>query len=321
MKIRVVAIGTVCALMVSPAASQQVITLVSNPQGSQFFTVAAAVAKLMDQKMGVQARVQPMGGPTAYIPLLARGEAEFGLAASDDADTAYAGPEAYDGKPNRTLRLVAAIFPLPVSMGVAGDSPAKTLKDVKGLRLTAGYANQTTIRKVQDALLANAGLTMADIRPVPVVNVFQGTEALAAGRADAATTAPTINQSREADVNMASRGGIRFLPIDTAPAQLAAMQKIIPSRPLVLRPEQNLPGIKAPTPVLAYSTFLVTSDKAPEELVYRLAKALHDDHALMVQSAPPLRGFNANAMAEAMPVPYHAGAEKYYREIGQWPPR
>ncbi|MGH7535953.1 MAG: TAXI family TRAP transporter solute-binding subunit [Gemmatimonadales bacterium] len=154
MKTRVVAIGAVCALMASPAPAQQVVTLVSNPQGSQFFTVAAAVAKLMDQKMGLQARVQPMGGPTAYMPLLARGEAEFGLAASDDADTAYAGTEAYDGKPNPGLRLVAAMFPLPVSMAVAGDSPAKTLKDLKGLRLTAGYANQTTIRKVQDALLA-----------------------------------------------------------------------------------------------------------------------------------------------------------------------
>ncbi|HEY4635518.1 MAG TPA: hypothetical protein VIG92_03065, partial [Rhodospirillales bacterium] len=62
MKMRAVAIGMVCALMASPAASQQVVTLVSNPQGSQFFTVAAAVAKLMDQKMGLQARVQPMGG-------------------------------------------------------------------------------------------------------------------------------------------------------------------------------------------------------------------------------------------------------------------
>jgi TRAP transporter TAXI family solute receptor len=320
MKMRAVAIGVACALAASPAASQQVIGIASNPQGSQFFTVAAAVAKLLDQR-GIQARVQPMGGPTTYVPLLSRGEVEFAMLNADDADTGYHGTEAYEGKPNAGLRLVAAVFPLPVSIAVVADSPAKTLRDLKGLRLTAGFASQTTLRKVQDALLANAGLSMADVRPVPVINPFQGTDALAGGRVDAATTAPTINQSREADATLSGRGGIRFLPIDTSPAPLAAMQKIIPSRPLTLRIEQNLPGIKVPTPVMAYSTFLVASEKTSDELVQRVAKALHDESAMLQESTPVLKGFNPNAMAEAMPVPYHPGAEKYYREIGQWPPR
>ena len=317
---RAATIALLAAFVASPAASQQIIAIAANPQGSQFFTVAAAVAKLLEEH-GIHARVQPMGGPTTYVPLLSRGEFEFAMANADDADTGYHGTEAYDGKPNRELKLVAAMFPLPVSIAVVGDSPAKTLRDLKGMRITAGFASQTTLRKVQDALLANAGLTMADMRPVPVVNVFQGTDALAGGRLDAASTAPTINQSREADVTLSSHGGIRFLPIDTAPGPLAAMQKIIPSRTLTLTPAQNLPGIKVPTPVMAYSTFLIASDKTSDELVYRIAKTMHDAPGELKESTPVLKGFNPAAMAEAMTVPYHPGAEKYYREIGQWPPK
>ena len=37
---------------------------------------------------------------------------------------------------------------------------------------------------------------------------------------------------------------------------------------------------------------------------------------------PPLRLFDKNAMAQVIAgVAYHPGAIKYYKEIGQWPPK
>jgi TRAP transporter TAXI family solute receptor len=319
MALRLVSIGTALAVLAGPS-SAQVLSIATNPQGSQFFSSGAAIAKLMQDTLGVQVRVQPMGGPTVFMPLIERGEVEFAIAAADDVDTAFRGVEAYDGKPNPKLRLVAAMFPLVVGIAVPANSPAKKIADLKGMTIAAGYANQTTLRKVQEAILATAGLKGGDLVEVPVVNVIQASEALAKGRVEAALANPFVAQTQQAHVTLESRGGLRFLPIDAAPQAVAAMRKILPSRLMTLQPGRIV-GVAAPTPVMAYSTFLVASERIDPALIERLAKALHDNKDKLEASAPVLAGFQPARMAEPFGVPYHPGAEKFYRAAGQWPPR
>jgi len=42
---------------------------------------------------------------------------------------------------------------------------------------------------------------------------------------------------------------------------------------------------------------------------------------MLLAASPAMRSFDPNAMSEDNVVPYHPGAEKYYKEIGQWPPK
>ena len=51
-----------------------------------------------------------------------------------------------------------------------------TLADLKGKRLPAGYSAMRTLDRVSLAMLATAGLTLADVRPVMVPNVIRGAE-------------------------------------------------------------------------------------------------------------------------------------------------
>jgi TRAP-type uncharacterized transport system substrate-binding protein len=49
---------------------------------------------------------------------------------------------------------------------------------------------------------------------------------------------------------------------------------------------------------------------------------MHDNAADMGKIFPPLRLLDTKAMAQPIDgVEYHAGAMKYYKEIGQWPPK
>ena len=41
----------------------------------------------------------------------------------------------------------------------------------------------------------------------------------------------------------------------------------------------------------------------------------------MIKGHPVFRSFRPNAMTEEIGVPWHPGAIKYYKEIGQWPPK
>ena len=89
----------------------------------------------------------------------------------------------------------------------------------------------------------------------------------------------------------------------------------------VIQPAKHLPGIVGPTNVMLYSVFLMTNDKLDAELAYKLAAALHDNKAMIAEVHPVLHGFEPGRMTEKSETPYHDGAIKYYREVGQWPPK
>ena len=59
----------------------------------------------------------------------------------------------------------------------------------------------------------------------------------------------------------------------------------------------------------------------PDDVVYNIVKTLHDSKDELVKGQPVFRNFDPNAMNEEIGVPWHPGAIKFYKEIGQWPPK
>ena len=72
-----------------------------------------------------------------------------------------------------------------------------------------------------------------------------------------------------------------------------------------------------PTNLIAFDMVLITNAKVSDDVVYRVAKALHDGKEDLVATFPPFALFQPQNMAKVLEgVPLHPGAMKYYREIG-----
>jgi hypothetical protein len=312
--------ATIASAVATAAQAQQIRVLAANPQGSIFYAASVAIGKLMDDKLKMQVRVQPMAGSSTYIPLLNRGEVDFGLTNVDDSITAYKGAGNFR-QPNPDLRLIAAVFPLTLGVMVPNDSPIKTMADLKGKTLPWGYNAQTTGRTLQQAVLANAGLTMDDVKSVPTQSLFSGVDMLGEGKVDAATIAIGTAQGQRANVSLASRGGVRFLSVDSSPEAVARQRKVLPSRTIVMQPAPHAIGVVAPTTVIAYSIFFSTSAKMPDDIVYNVAKIIHAGKDDMLKGHPVFRSFDPSRMTEEIGVPWHPGAIKFYKELKQWPPQ
>ncbi|HEY6994106.1 MAG TPA: TAXI family TRAP transporter solute-binding subunit [Xanthobacteraceae bacterium] len=313
--------ATALACGVATAAqAQQVRVIVSNPQGSIFYAASVVIGKLLDEKLKMQVRVQPMAGSSTFIPLLDRGEADFGLTNVDDSMTAFKGTGNFKrASPN--LRLTAIAFPLTLGVLVVNDSPIKTIADLKGKTMPWGYNAQTTGRVLQEAVLASASLTMADVKTVPTQSLFSGVDLLGDGKVDAATISVGTGQGQQANVKLASHGGIRFLNMDGSPEAVARLRKILPARPIVIQPAPYAVGIIGPTTLMAYNIFFTTSEKMPDDVVYNVVKTLHDNKAELVKGNPVFGRFDPQEMTQEIGVPWHPGAIKFYKEIGQWPPK
>jgi TRAP transporter TAXI family solute receptor len=276
----------------------------------------------MNEKMGIKTRVQPYSGSSTYIPLLNRNELNFALVNVSDGVNAREGITNFKGQPQTNLRLINVMFMLRFSILVPGDSPVQKIEDIKGLRLPSGFTSQTTIRNLMRAVLASGGLKEGDLKTYPTPNVFKGVALLGEGRVDAAGIAVGVAPIQKAAIKLRKRGGVRFISIGK---DEAAMNAIVPSSGVVVKPAPHLKGIVKPTTMMGFRVFLTTNDQASDKMVYNLIETIHKNKPFLVAATKALGTFNPKIMTFDLAgkmgrVPYHPAAIRYLKEIGQWPP-
>ena len=295
-------------------ANAQVVSIVTTPTGSYTNSAGAALAKVISDKTKIHAIIQAQAQSAFYA--VQAGTAEFGMGNAFDTRFFVTGTGEYQGHgPQKNVRQVAAMLPYRVAMFVRKDSPIKSLADLKGKRLSAGFSSQKTIGRIIAAHLANAGLSYDDVEKVLTPNVKRGADDFTAGKTDALFFAVGSAAVKQA---AATVGGLRVLPIDDSPKAIERMQEVLPgSYVMKIEPRPGLEGIDKPTNVVAFDMALFTNKNVSDDVVYAVAKTLHDNKAALIAIFKPFALFNPGHMSVVdTHVPLHPGALKYYKEIG-----
>ncbi len=307
------------AVLVASTAIAQTVGIGGTKRGytSQ---ASAAISKVISQKTDIQMRVQPYGGTGAYVPLVGGGQLEFGLANEIETSSAVTGTGIYKGRPQPDLQIVALLQPFRVAIYTRKDSKIRTVKDVKGKRVPSGWVSQKIIGILMNGQLANAGLTYDDVKRVPAPNVVGGANDFAAGKTDVFFFVFGAGKVKETSAKV---GGIRVIGIDPSPAAVARMRKHVPpSYALLVKPSKANVGVDKPVHVMAYDYLMLTNGKVSSDIVYKVVKTMHDNKKALVAAFRGMRLFSPSHMTKTVPgVKYHPGAIKYYKEIGQWPPK
>lgn len=304
----------------SGPALAQTVGMATSPAGSLYHTQGSAMAPILKDKGNIEVRIQPFSSPNIHLPAINAGQIEFGLANIYELFLAVEGKDFFRGKKNENLRLVTITGPLRSAIFVRKDSPAKKLADIKGMRMVWGFAQQNIITPLIMSHFDAVGLAPTDIIPVAVPTVVRGADDFAAGKADVFFFALGSAKVTEVD---AAVGGIRAFPLPDTPETQAAFKKHFPPAYIqVVKPGPGLAGIAEPTPIMAYDAVMVTHAGAPDEVVYKMTKTLHENAEAVAKSSPTLRGFSTGGMAKKTDLAqYHPGAIKYYQEKGLWPPK
>ncbi len=308
-------------IFMAGTATAQTIGIGSSGPGSITYSIASAVAKIVTEQVGVQVRVQPRGGNTVVLPAVNAGEVDFGTGNTNEMAEALSGTGGYEGQKLSNLRVVTVLMPTPVAVFVKKDSPIRSVKDLKGKRVPGAWTTMKIVQNIMTGVLANAGLSWNDVRMVPVPNVLRNADDFIQGRLDVFFFALGTGKVLEADTAV---GGIRALAIDPSPEAMARFREHLPQvYALTVLPSEDYPGIVEPTTVPTFDLLFLTNARAPEELIYKVTRALHDGKATMLASFKALgTGFSSEKMAKKLPGgEYHPGAIKFYREKGLWPPK
>jgi len=314
MKMLVTAVCCLVAPLMVGAADAQTVSVITTPAGSFTHSAGAAIAKVITEKSKLRAVLQAQAA--SAVIAVAAGTGEFGMGNSHDTTFYVTGTGEYEGQSKHpNVRNIAPLSVYRVALHVRADSPIKSIKDLKGKRVSAGFNAQKAIGRIIEAHLANAGLSYDDIEKVLTPNVRSSASDFIAGKTDVlffALGSAAIKQAA------ASVGGLRVLPIEDSPEARARMAKVLPgSYVLKVKPAPNIEGLKEPTNIVAFDMQFFTNKNVPDDVVYTVTKALHDNKAALVKTFRPMALFNPAKMAKPLKaVPFHPGAEKYYKEIG-----
>ena len=159
-------------------------------------------------------------------------------------------------------------------------------------------------------MLASAGLTDKDIKPILVPNVVRSADDFVSGAADMFFFAFGAPKVREVNVTV---GGIRVLAIDEK--GMPAARKVMKWGYLTdVTPGPIFIGVEAPMKVYSFDNLLFTNSKVSDDFVYKFLDTLEKNRPDLIAVQPALREFSAAAGFKKYDVPYHPGALKYYKD-------
>jgi uncharacterized protein len=288
-------------------ATAQTYGLATMAPGTLAHTAASAIAKVLKEKGGLNTLVQPTAGETVLIPMVAKGEIDLGIAnmleVVDGIET---------GRLQNDLRVIGSIYTLRIGFFARKDSGIVSVADLKGKRVPAGYSAMRTLDKNSLAMLATAGLTLADVKPVMVPNVLRGADDFVAGANDTFMFSFGGPKVREADATV---GGVRALAIVDTPQGLEASRKVFPYGYFVeVNPSPVFIGVEKPMKSYSMDYILFTNAKVKDEAVYKILDTMMKNKPDLVAVAPVLNDLTPELIHRKHAIAHHPGALKYFQD-------
>jgi TRAP transporter TAXI family solute receptor len=273
------------------------------PGGSPFNRTLAGVydAELPD----TAPEVVKSAGVVESLELLQRGDAEVAYSFTNVVYAGSAGQLPGQAAPFQRLRAIALLQPALLHVLVGPSSTVRNMDDLRDRPLKLwgpGAALVMTVESMLPAFELDAGqLQSAGIA---------GPEALTAqlldGRLDALAV---LGPPPVKPVDTAIAGGARLLPVKGRKVQ--RLLREYPFYRAVVIPADTYPGLEGPLVTVGVNGVLVCRADLPDDLVYRLTKALYSEPTGV---QPALAQWLEPAAGAATPIPLHPGAARYYRE-------
>ncbi|MGH8764225.1 MAG: TAXI family TRAP transporter solute-binding subunit [Burkholderiales bacterium] len=298
------------AAMAAPAAAQQV-TFMTGPQGGSWIPLGGALKGLWEKNIPGLDITQTPGAGIANVRGVDEGKAQIGLANSNTTVLGVQGEKPYPKKVTNVCQL-ANLYPQYFQVVAAADAGVNSFADLKGKTLVTQPKGNTS-ELLTDQVLKLNGMTYQSLAKVNFqAGYTDAVSMMKDGHAQVFTLGTTAPAS--AVMDLASARDVKLVPVDDKTYAAVKSTNLGYNR-LIIK-AGTYPKQDQDVPVIGYSTHVIVACNLPEDVVYRMVKAMAthvDDMAAVVK---PIAGATPKDMALDIGVPYHKGAVKFYKEVG-----
>ena len=296
---------------VAQAQEKTVVLLGTATPGGGFPVYGEAFAKTINET-DPSLTVEPRNtkGSTENIPLLEAGKLDIALVQGEAAFEALNGI----GRPPADLRVLCAMYSTAGMFVVRADRPYKSIHDLAGKPVAFG-ARGSGLVILSRYVLDGIGLSQErDFSAIYLERAGDGPAMVLDGRAAALWGGGVGWPGFETMAK--SPAGARFIAPDAD-----EIRRILAKHPF-LKP-LTLPANSYPTQTAAIASvgswsFVLARPSLPDDVAYRLARALHRGEAALAQRLPQARESTAAHTVDAVPRLdlIHPGVARYLKEQG-----
>jgi TRAP transporter TAXI family solute receptor len=309
----VVSLGLAAGLCATGASAQQLFRIGTGGLSGSYYPIGQLIATAVTQPGRLVVSAQASNGSVANVTAVAGGALESGFSQSDIAAWAQQGTGLYQGRAGApTLRLIANLYPEAVHLIARRGAGVRTVADLRGKRVGMDEAGSGTLVHAR-LILAAWNIKETELRP-EYIKAGPAIERMKAGEIDALFFVGGVPSAAVSEL-ATSAPGIDLVPIDGAAAQGLRMASRYFSAATI--GADAYPGV-AGVQTLAVSAQWVTREDVDADTVYQLTRALFSEPARRALAAGHPRGrlITAENAVRNAAIPFHPGAERYYREAG-----
>ncbi len=292
-------------------AQQRFFRIGTGGTGGTYYPVGGMIANAVSTST-INVSAVATNGSVANVNGIVGGSMESGFSQADINAWAFTGTGIYEGKPKiEELRVIANLYPESVHVVVKKGAGIKTLADLRGKRVSIDEPGSGTLVNAR-ALLAAYGLTERDIKP-EYLKQTQSAEKFKDGSLEGYFQTTGFPQGTLTE--LAATNGFELLPIDGAQRdKIMAQFKFFAKDKIPDGTYKDVKGVET----VAVGAQWTTTSKQPDDLVYEITKALWSDKTRTAMDAGHAKGkeIKKETALQGVGIPLHAGAEKFYKEIG-----
>lgn len=278
-----------------------------------YYQVALQISNLMNRYHGDTYNFtgRPTAGSVFNINAISRQAFDFGVAQSDRNWQAYNGAAEWENRPVTSLRSLFSMHPETVMLVTRTDTDIYQVEDIRGKRINIGNPGSGQRGNALD-VLRTYGIDPATDFRAEGLQQHEASRALVDRKIDAFFY--TIGNPSAAIEEPAASVDIRIIPINSP-----GIKEMVEERPYCVMteiPAGIYRGVDTEIETYAVTATVVTSESAPDDLVYNLVKTVFEHLDELKATHAAFGSLKAEEMLRGLSAPLHPGAKKYYTEKG-----
>lgn len=274
-----------------------------------YYGFCNVISSLLKEKTGAQLMINSSGASKANILDIDDGVVDMAIVQNDVMDYAYNGTSLFaDVGAIKSFSTLGAAYAEVCQIVAKADSGIKTVADLKGKKVSVGDSGSGVEFNAQQ-ILGAYDITFEDIDKQNLS--FQASaDALKDGKIDAffcTAGAPTV-----AITDLSTTTGIVLVEIDAE--HLEKLQGDYGFYAAYTVPAGTYKGVDTDVATVAVKATFIVSNELDEETVYQLTKAIYENKD--EYSHEKASELSLEYAVSSISVPFHPGAERYYKEVG-----
>ena len=306
------AAAVACLTAAGPALAQQQLSIATGGTGGVYYPVGGGLAELINRHLENSAAVAEVTGASVEnVALIHRGDTDLAIALGDSVQQGYLGTGQFEGRQAGGVRVIASLYPNAVQIVTPAGSDIHSLDDLRGKRVSVGAPGSGTEVNAR-ALLQAKGMSYDDLGATQRLNFNETADALRDGDIDAGIW--SVGPPTSSIMSLATTRAIRLVPISDD--EVAAAREVEPIFSPYTLPAGIYEGVSEDIGTVAIPNVLIASEEMDDDLAYELTKLLYERLDELVAIHPAAGDTSVEFTMASSPVPLHAGAIRYYEEIG-----